>query len=81
MNSNNGFKENFNWQDRNLRPLVPDGTRERDIHIRLSEINQERMKTFELPYDLQVERSNLIEEAYQICRQRFENFVKGVKCE
>ena len=71
------FKSGFNWQDRTIKSLVPDGTRERAIHIRLSEIHQVKMRDFELSYELQMERSNLIEEAYQICRNRYECFVKG----
>lgn len=68
------YKPGFNWTDRTISPPSPDGTRWTDIMIRLDEINQERMRTLDLPVELQRERAELIEELYQIGMKRFERF-------
>ncbi len=75
--TNGGYKPGFNWQDRTIRPLVPDGTRYMDIMIRLDEIAELSRHTFKLTYELQKERSELVNELYQIGREKYHKFLEG----
>ena len=76
--TNGGYKPGFNYQDRTIRPPVPDGTRVRAIQIRLFEINQVRMTTFELPEDLKGEKIALENEYYEIERAKWIKFQEGL---
>lgn len=75
--TNNGFKEGFNTTNRTIRPLVPNGTRYMDIMIRLDEIAELARHTFEMPYELQKERSELVNELYEVGRGKYHKFLEG----
>lgn len=67
----------FNWIGTIKRP-ISDGTRKQDIIVRLHNLNVEKRKTGDLPYELAQEKAALVEEYYQIERSRYEEFKKQI---
>lgn len=76
-NQPNGFKLGFDATNRTIRPPVLDGTRVRDIQIRLHDIHAIKMRDEMLPIELANEKNMLVEEWYLIERAKFEKFEEG----
>lgn len=69
------FKPGFRWSRTIPRPLE-DGTRKGYIVARLHDINVEHIRTGRLTIELSEERMKLINEWYEIDRERYDKFIE-----